>query len=72
MLTGKLLKIIRVNRELPQKELAALLGVHQSYITQMETGKKPITKNMDKKIKEALNLSEENVISAFSLFMSTK
>ncbi|MBH0159868.1 helix-turn-helix domain-containing protein [Fictibacillus sp. 26RED30] len=72
MLTGKLLKIIRVNRELPQKELAEMLGVHQSYITQMETGKKPITKNMDKKIKEVLNLTEENVIAAFSLFMSTK
>jgi transcriptional regulator with XRE-family HTH domain len=72
MLTGKLLKIIRVNRELPQKELATMLGVHQSYITQMETGKKPITRNMDKKIKEALNLSEENIIAAFSLFMSAR
>jgi transcriptional regulator with XRE-family HTH domain len=72
MLTGKILKIIRVNREIPQKELARLLGVNQSYIAQLENGQKPITRKLDSKLKEVLNLTEENLIELFSIVIHSK
>jgi transcriptional regulator with XRE-family HTH domain len=72
MLTSQILKIIRVNRGISQKELARKLGFNQSYIAQLESGKKPITPKLNRKIKEALAISEENLIEIFSIVFYAK
>ena len=46
----------RKREGLTQKELARLLGVSQTHISEMEHGKRPIGKEMAKKLGKALNV----------------
>ncbi len=45
----------RKYRELTQSKLAELVGVSKQYISDMEHGRKSISKNMAKKLAAALN-----------------
>ena len=51
---GRAARGLRKSRGLKQKELAALLGVTPGNLSRMETGKRPIGKEMARRLGEAL------------------
>jgi len=54
---GDTLKGARLMHELTQAQLAAKIGVKPSHISEMEKGKRPIGKDMAKRLAKALNTS---------------
>lgn len=54
---GDTLKGARLLNELTQARLAALVGVKPSHISEMERGKRPIGKEMARRLAKALNTS---------------
>lgn len=56
-LIGKALAGARYREGLTQTELAELTGIPQRHISEMEHGKRPIGKEMAKRLGKALNIS---------------
>jgi len=56
MSVGKNIKIFRINAGLKQKELAAKIGVNESYLSTIEGGKKEPSLSLLKKISLALGV----------------
>jgi plasmid maintenance system antidote protein VapI len=54
--TGIALRGGRKKEGLTQKELARLIGVSQNHISEMEHGKRPIGKDMARRLAEALKV----------------
>jgi DNA-binding XRE family transcriptional regulator len=54
---GMALQGLRVKEDLTQMELASRLGVKQHRVSEMETGKRPISVEMAKRIGQAFNIS---------------
>jgi len=54
---GVCLRASRTKEGLTQKELADLVGIPQRHISEMENGKRPIGKEMAKRLGKALNIS---------------
>jgi addiction module HigA family antidote len=54
---GDTLKGARLMHELTQAQLAAKIGVKASHISEMEKGKRPIGKEMARRLAKALNTS---------------
>jgi ribosome-binding protein aMBF1 (putative translation factor) len=59
---GKLLADTRLGKNITQQELATLTGIPQRYISEMENGKRPISKEAAKKFAKTLKVS-------FKMFM---
>ena len=57
MSPAKLLRGLRGKEELTQEEFATRIGISQHHISEMETGKRPITLEMAKRIGEAFGVS---------------
>jgi DNA-binding XRE family transcriptional regulator len=57
MHVGDILRGARYREELTQAQLAAKVGVKVSHISEMERGKRPIGKEMAKRLAKALNTS---------------
>lgn len=55
--TGKLLADTRLGENITQQELAKLTGIPQRYISEMENGKRPISKDAAKKFAKILKVS---------------
>jgi transcriptional regulator with XRE-family HTH domain len=56
------IKTIRLKKKLSQGDIAKILGVHSTYISQIERGiRNPTLKNIEK-IAKALNTSIDNLI----------
>ena len=56
-LPGVCLRGSRYKEELTQKQLADITGIPQRHISEMENGKRPIGKEMAKRLGKALNIS---------------
>jgi transcriptional regulator with XRE-family HTH domain len=56
MTVGKNIKLFRINAGLKQKDLAAEIGVKESYLSTIESGKKEPSLNLLKKIASALGI----------------
>lgn len=56
-LPGRMLRGGRVKEGLTQTQLAALVGIPQRHVSEMENGKRPIGKEMAKRLGAALNVS---------------
>lgn len=56
MTIGKNIKIFRINAGLKQKDLAAKIGVKESYLSTIESGKKEPSLTLLKKISSALSI----------------
>jgi DNA-binding XRE family transcriptional regulator len=54
---GDTLKGARLMHEMTQTKLAVMIGVKASHISEMEKGKRPIGKEMAKRLAKALNTS---------------
>lgn len=54
---AKALRSFRYRDELTQKQVADLLGNHRQHISEMERGKRPIGKEMAKKLGKIFNVS---------------
>ncbi len=54
---GKLLSDTRLGEKITQQELAKLTGIPQRYISEMENGKRPISKEAAKKFAKILKVS---------------
>jgi len=52
---GHTLRGARLHNDLTQKRLAEIIGVQPSHISEMEHGKRPIGKEMAKRLAKALN-----------------
>ena len=55
--TGLMVRGARFKAELTQKQLAEKLGVLPHHISEMEYGKRPISKKMAHKLSEVLNVN---------------
>ncbi|MHB8908409.1 MAG: helix-turn-helix transcriptional regulator [Syntrophales bacterium] len=56
-LIGKALAGVRYREGLTQTKLAELTGIPQRHISEMESGKRPIGKEMAKRLGKVLNIS---------------
>lgn len=54
---GKVVRGLRVKEDITQEELAKRLGIAQTRVSEIESGKRPISRNMAKKLGEAFNMS---------------
>lgn len=54
---GSVLSGARGLRELTQAQLAGIIGVHKTHISEMERGVRPIGKEMAKKLGKALSMN---------------
>ena len=57
MSPAKVLRGLRGKEELTQAEFAERIGISQHHVSEMETGKRSITKDMAKRIGEVFNVS---------------
>ncbi len=55
------LRAYRTRENLTQKQLAALTGIPQHHISEMENGKRPIGKERARKLAEALHVGDWRV-----------
>lgn len=58
------LKAYRVRENISQKELCEKLNIKQSNLSLMETGKRPIGKNLAQKLGKIFNTSSENFLTS--------
>src|SRR6185295_9308544 len=56
---GKALRKLRIDRELLLGDMAERLGISASYLSQIETGKKPIPEGFVSKLRTAFRLTED-------------
>ena len=56
-LPGVHLRSARSREDITQKRLSELVGIPQRHISKMENGKRPIGKEMAKRLGKALNIS---------------
>lgn len=56
--------LMRLKAGLKQYELAQLLGVPQTIICDLERGRRPITPEIEKWIREAINEAKEGNVTA--------
>jgi len=54
---GKVVRGFRVKEDITQDELAKRLGIAQTRVSEIESGKRPISRNMAKRLGEAFNIS---------------
>lgn len=54
---GKIMRGFRVREELTQEELAERLGIAQTRVSEIENGKRAISRNMAKRLAEVFNTS---------------
>lgn len=59
---SKALLVVRAAKGLQQKELAELLGVTSSYISRIESGERPMSKQMLDKLVEKTSIPRELII----------
>ncbi len=55
-LPGVCLRALRAKENLTQKQLAEMIGIPQRHISEMENGKRPIGREMAKRLGKALNV----------------
>ena len=53
---GQMLRASRFKEEVSQKELAEAIGISQHHISEMENGKRPIGKDMAKRLADFFNV----------------
>lgn len=51
---GRKVKLDRIKRGLKQRDLAAMIGVTQNYLSLIECGRVPLPKNLEERIYRAL------------------
>ena len=66
MSLGHVLKLVRTHRVLNQKEMAAILGISQNYLSLIESDKKQPSPDVISKISKSLNVSNDALIFAAS------
>nr|WP_017553577.1 helix-turn-helix transcriptional regulator [Heyndrickxia coagulans] len=64
LLSRQLVRFIRQNNRLSQREFANRLGVSNSYIALVEAGIKPVTANLSKKIAKEFGVDVDYVEAA--------
>lgn len=64
LLSRQLIRFIRQNNRLSQREFADRIGVSNSYIALTEAGIKPVTANLSKKIAKEFDIDVDYVESA--------
>lgn len=63
VLFGKRLRQIRQNRSLSQEEFAWIIGVHRTYLGQIERAEKSITLKNIQKICDALKIDPQDLFN---------
>ncbi|MGG3707363.1 helix-turn-helix domain-containing protein [Heyndrickxia coagulans] len=64
LLSRELVRFIRQNNRLSQREFADRIGVSNSYIALIENGIKPVTANLSKKIAKEFDIDVDYVEAA--------
>ncbi len=54
---GKIVRGLRVKEDITQEELAKRLGIAQTRVSEIESGKRPVSRNMAKRLAETFNVS---------------
>lgn len=67
MMNASNLQTLRTFHNLHQSELAAMLGVGQSYVAMVERGSRPFTDDLRSRTLAALNLSHEEVAEIIAI-----
>ncbi|WP_251460094.1 helix-turn-helix domain-containing protein [Weizmannia agrestimuris] len=63
-LSKELIRFIRQNNRLSQREFADRIGVSNSYIALVENGIKPVTPNLSKKITKEFDIDVDYIEAA--------
>lgn len=64
LLSRQLIRFIRQTNRLSQREFADLIGVSNSYIALVESGIKPVTANLSKKIADTFGIDVDYIEAA--------
>jgi transcriptional regulator with XRE-family HTH domain len=60
---GKIVRHLRIDREMLLGDMAELLNVSSSYLSQIETGKKPIPEGFAERVANLFNLAGDDLIA---------
>ncbi|KYC65206.1 helix-turn-helix domain-containing protein [Heyndrickxia coagulans] len=63
-LSKEFVRFIRQNNRLSQREFADRIGVSNSYVALVETGIKPVTPNLSKKIAKEFDIDADYIEAA--------
>jgi transcriptional regulator with XRE-family HTH domain len=64
MTIGQILKMIRINKKLSQKDMADLLGISQNYLSQIESNRKEPSQDKLEEFAKSLKISKEALLIA--------
>lgn len=67
MLKAESLRIVRLVHGCTQEKLAELIGVDRSYISKIEQGHRPLTIDLERKIKHALGINSDRLAEIFAI-----
>lgn len=54
---GRILRGFRIREDITQEELAKRLGIAQTRVSELESGKRPISRNMAKRLADVFHTS---------------
>lgn len=66
---AEILKFARRAYGCTQQRLADLVGCDRTYIGKIETGERPLTAQMERKIREALGLDEARMAEVYEVYL---
>jgi len=68
MLNPETLRIVRKTCGATQERLGKLLGVTGQYIAMIERGKRPLTPQLERRIRRALNLDDDRLAEIIEIY----
>lgn len=68
MMTKEMVRFIRRTANITQEEFAEKVGYSKAYVGYLEQGLRPVSKQAEDKIKQAFNISDEE-LAQFSLMI---
>ena len=71
-MTSEMIRFIRQTRGLTLREFAATVGCSYSYISLIESGGRRVTPRLERKIRQAFDLSDEKLIAIRSVMNEVK
>ncbi|PJW21985.1 helix-turn-helix domain-containing protein [Geobacillus thermoleovorans] len=71
-MTNEMIRFIRQTRGLTLREFAATVGCSYSYISLIESGDRRVTPRLERKIRQAFDLSDEKLIAIRAVMNEVK
>lgn len=69
---GIFIKILRVKREIKQKDMAKMLGISSAYLSAMEIGRRPVKQDNIRNIINAYQLDGEEIDEIWEAYYNSR